>query len=410
MKKSLYIAANFGFALMIFSGCSGKTITVEKPISDLTSDKTKAYIAFSYKPPNIMGPAPEALLYEFNLKTNYQKELVDFDTHGTYLQSVTPGEHYYIIRRVMPTLALAEDIKYQFTVDAIQGKITYVDLQMLKVITEQRERLETKLKEMPCNSANISQYGFEEVKEKSNSSSVAGIKMASNTDEIAIRKYTSDLFGGMQLNCKNNKVIELTPVNSFFAMATLDSLKALPLIEPSKSNDDSKLLEMDDIKVKYNIFHEMHKDAMQKYPFEIYQYADVASQHQYTGIELEINFLSKVEKDDKDNIQAIIKDAFSSFSSPEDTKQLKLIVTVDNYVVGSRGGRYFALSSDNAIESMASIQISVDFIDSDTGKLIGKVKDTKVLGIGIFGGSSSGIVEDAVDEILKYTKSVYLKV
>lgn len=407
MKNLIYVITGFVVTLMVFSGCSSKTIIIDKPVSQLTTDKSKAYVALSYNPPNLLGPVPEAIVYEYNLKTNNQKQLITFDREGTYFVGMEPGKHYFIIRRVMPALALEEDVKYQFTINAIPGKTTYVDLQNLQVVTDQRKTLETKLKETPCNLTNMSKYDFKKIEqEKKSNSGSQWVKQPATSSENIILKYRSDLLVS-ELDCQNNKVIKLTNYPLFFSkISTIDNLKALPLIKPSKDNDSSKLMKIDDIKLKHNIYHVTHKNAIQKYPFEIFQYSDDSSLNQYTDIEFDIKYLSKIEEDDKESIESIIKDTFSSTDS---SKKLKLIFTIDNYVPGNRAGRYFALSIDNAIESMASIQISVDFVDVNTGKVVGKVKSTKVLGMGIFGGSGTGIVEDSIDDIYKYTKSIYLK-
>lgn len=411
MKTHNLLMLSFTITFLLFlSGCAGKTVIVQEPLSSLTADKAKAYIAFAYDPPKLLGPTPEALLYEFNATTFEQKLLIEFDTHGKFLQEVTPGKHFYIIRRVMPALALQEDVKYQFSINAKQGEITYVDLQMLKVMTPERKILEGKLQKMSCNSDNLTRYNFEEIQEEKDSSNpVSSFEIRSNVKENSILKYKSPLFGYVEIGCVDNKVINLSSGSSFFKVVTLKGMDELPIIKAAKELDNYKLLQKDDINDKYTIFHLLHKDAFQNYLFEIYEYSETSDEHKYGNIETVINLPKNFDSEDGLVINKTINDTFTSYISTNDNETLKIIFNVENYITGNRAKRYFALSYDNAFESMASFQLSAEFVDVATGKKIGKVKATRVLGIGIFGGSASGLVEDAVNDILTYAKSVYIK-
>ena len=401
------------FTAIFFSGCSSKVLHVEKPLSEITSDKSKAYVAFAYNL-KLFGPIPDAILYEFNPKTFEEtKALIDFDENGVFIQQVAPGKHYYIIRRVMPALSIQEDVKYQFTVDAKKGKITYVDLQMLKVFTPQRKRLEEKLQTMSCISINLQQFGFTRIEEHDKADKNSIIPRQENKSINPIKEYESSWLGGMKITCENNKVVKLSHSDSFLnrQLLTFAEMKNLQIIKPKETLTSYKPLEKEDIEKKYHVFHIVYKDALQKYPFEIYSYPKQEQINQYKCIQTGISFPAKISTEDRSDISKIINNKFSicNSSASSTTNKLKIIFHIDNYTSGSRAGRYFSMSFDNMFESMSTIQISVDFIDAVTEQTIGKIKVTKVLGGGLFGGSSSGPIEDAVNLIYDYTKAVYLK-
>ena len=407
MKK--YKSLVLFLILTILSGCSSKAIRIKETMSTVTSDKSKAYIVFAYDPPKALGPAPEVLLYEFDPKTDKQKLLMDFDVHGKFIQKVASGKHYYIIRRAMSTLALREDIKYQCTINAKQGKITYVDLYRVKIFTPQRELLEKKLQEMPCTLDNLHRYGFEKIEEEEDSSSIEGLGVSSEIDKNSIKRYRSPLLENIKISCQNEQVMNFCSSDPFCKTSTLKRINKLPIVKPAKSLDNYKLLEIDDIKSKYNIYHILHKDALQHYRFEIYDYSEKSNEHKYGNIQTVVNFPENIDLEDMSSITQIINNKYNSYSSSDSTGKLMILFNVENYVSGNRAKRYFALSEDNALESMVSFQVSAEFVDLTTGQKIGKIKITRILGIGIFGGSALGVVEDAIDDIFAYTIAVYVK-
>lgn len=377
-------------SLLFFVGCASQNVVSKEPLPTVTLDKSKAYIAFAYDPPKFFGaPTPAAILYEFDTKTYEQKTLIEFDDNAKFIQTVTPGNHYYILRRVMPALAIAEDVKYQFTVNAQQGKITYIDLQSLKVMTPERKMLEKKIQEMTCTTNNLNKYGFEKVKSD---------------------VYKSPLLGDIEISCKNDKVVKLSPSDSLIGkMGTLKSLTGLPIVRSAKSLENYKLLDKEDIKVKYQLYHVLHKDAIQKYPFEILQYPDQSNEHKYANIQLDINLPQYLNTEDKSEVSKIIKNEFKSYISSSGPEQLKIICNVKNYIPGNRMGRYSAWSIDDSFEKMSSINISVDLMDASTGKKVGKIEATGILAAGALGGSTPDMIKEVSESILNYIKAVYLK-
>lgn len=378
-------------SLLFFSGCASNNVVMKEPLSNLTLDKSKAYIAFAYRPLEVFGgPTPEAILYEFDSQTFEQKTLIKFDDKAKFIQTVTPGKHYYILRGIMPAMALAEDIKYQFTVNAQKGNITYVDLQSLKIMTSERKMLERKIQEMSCTMTNLNKYGFEKIK-----------------DDV----YKSPLLGDIEISCRNDKVVKLSPSYSIFSqrVSTLNSLTKLPIVKPAKSLDNYKLLDKEDIKVKYQVYHVLHKNAKQKYPFEILQYPNPSDEHKYSNIQLGIHLPQYLNAEDKLDVEKIIKNKFNSYLSSSGPEQLKIICNVKHYIPGNRMERYFAWSIDNMVEKMSSINISVDLIDASTGKRVGKVEVTRIVEAGALGGSTSDMIKEVSDSIVNYIRSVYLK-
>ena len=394
LKKTILIVLST-LMLIVLTGCASKTTTVNVPYSSINIDESKAYIVFAYEPFSLLGVSTPPIIYEFNPKSGQQKLVINFDKKGKFFQEVTPGEHHYIIRRVVPAMALQEDMKFHITVNVEKGEKTYVDVQGLKVFTLHRALLESKLQGMQCTLDNLNKYNFKELSHGNNH----------------IVLYESPMFNNINIVCEGDKVVNIYSgtLMSIPQALTLKSIEGFSTIRPINEFNQNNLLDIEELNSKYNLFHILHKDALQKYPFEIYHYSAPTNEHKYESIQTVVKSQSNLDSKAMIDITKKISDTFIIPNSSAKTKKLKIVFSIENYVSGNRAGRYFNLLIDNHFDSMASVQITAEYIDTETGKSIGKVKATRVLAIGILGGSSSGIVEDAINDILAYTEAVYIK-
>lgn len=91
--KSLKIAT-LSITAMIFSGCaSGLTNSVNKPLSEITSNKNKSYITFAR--PQFIGAAMSNTVIEFDPLTKETNLIGTLGAQDRIIYETSPGTHYF---------------------------------------------------------------------------------------------------------------------------------------------------------------------------------------------------------------------------------------------------------------------------------------------------------------------------
>lgn len=395
MKQILSIGIITFISIFFLTGCGPSNIQVTTPESKILMDKSKSYVRFTTRE---FIQSIDKTIVKWDRKTNDIKYLITLEDKEKYIDIVEPGEHSYIIE--------GYGYYYPIIVSLKAGEIVDIGATVSSILPKIREKLIEKLKGLECTEFALERYGFEKSKSKENS-------------------WESDLIS-INIECQNNKVSLVNDLRLFNS----NDIKNAKLVKPSKESIDGFYERPDNSKrgvfannkneadyFKKNIaktksiYVDLHKNTFQYYQkyvrmlelysVDIIKYTEDRHIKKYSNIEL-------VTTDKKDNIKDLdeeISNALDNFKL-NDGSTIRIEYKVLSYVKGSRAKRYFGPSGVNG-KAAESIYLEVEYINSKSNEVVGKINYISLLFGGFFGGG--GFLEDAAKHITEYAKINYLK-
>lgn len=393
---------------LLLAGCGGKSITVKKPQSELTADKTKAYVILA-RPYMFMGSgAPNLNIIHFDNK-NFKTDFVaSLSPNERTIYPVKQGTNYFYITTHSGMNNITDNIQM---INAKSGHTYYVFFagntqQSIPILyEEQRTDFVKSLKREKCSTTFLNRYLFEPAPddEEKEAHLVPSFKK-----DLPITNYQSAIH--VDISCQDGKVIE---VQDTYQNHSLKELQQLPLVKPTPTaisdfNQDKKDY-LSDLKTFYSVWIEKFNNvpATSSVYVDIKQIINTEEFKKYPKVQVMALKNNKI----KDGItENITKSLQSEFHSSTYGKTVMLQYRVNLLSKGDAVGRFFTsnyitmgLASKTNQKKSSVIDISV-FLKDVNNNLIGEIRISSLEDGGWYGLGAKGTPDTVIKTIAKYVK------
>ncbi len=373
------------------TGCASKSISVEKTESEITSDKSKAYIVFS-RPYNFLGGGNSIDIVQFNNR-NFEPKYVAYLSAGErVIHQVTAGKKYFFT-----DVGANENI---ILIKTKPGNIYYVNIGVTgeaiffpKLYKERRLTFTKSLEEEKCSNSFLEKYLFKLEVDKDE-------EISYTVEKNPITRYKSII--QFDIECQNGDVISL---KDKYYVHTLSELKETDLIKPNEKamKDFSRDIYQykKDIKAYYPTWNFKFKNVpMTESVFlDVKQIVEASDFRQYTDFNV---VPSKNNTLDKEVIEEFTVSLDSKFSHINKDKTVTIEYTLNKLDTGDMFGRYMTMGiAKNSYRSNVGV-IDIDIVFKDTNNnILGAIRLTQLEAGGFLGGINT-LKQDVINAISEY--------
>lgn len=393
MNKKTKLISMMVFILLVISmgGCASKSIAVNKSISQLTADKSKAYIIFIRTLPGL----PKADIMHFDNVTYKTKYVASLSNGERVVYPVNVGSNYFYIN--------SNNI---ININTKAGLVYYVIIDRTsdigffpKLYKKSRFELGEYFKTQKCSPEFLNRFLF--IKEDN------GYEDSSYELEDNHLKYLSKTH--FKIKCTDQKI---TDVEDIYFNYTLAQLNKTSLIKPTNKGfeyfkDEQEDYE-EDIKELYPIWNLKFRDSpYTNDPFlEIKKMTSLKHLHKYSNVKIKT-----ANTDYKDNNASVDfkTSLIDEFKEYKQGKELTLEYKINVLDLGNDAAKILSSSFSQSVSKSNYGVIDIDVLFKDNGKIIGKIRITQIDGIGGGGGLYS-ITTNIIDIIYQYTLGNFIKI
>lgn len=415
LKKSFWFIVLAGIAFMI-TGCGGKNIVIKKDVSELTADKSKAYVVFSR--PSILFGMDAGLvaldIIHFDNKS-FKTELVSNLPLGEQvIYPIEEGKNYFYITSNSMMDHIFDNIQM---IDAKKGSIYYISLGFSpeispigiyapKLYSEKRELFIENLKKENCNSSFLNRYLFKKQLEHEETE----ISLVPAAKVSPIIKYTSPIY--INLSCQDGKIVQ---IKDRYLNYGLEELKKPSLVTPTQDAMMSFKKDEDEHKANIKQFYQIWNERFRNIPIvpeaflDVTQTIDDDNFKKYSKVNIVALADNKVEKNIIDEITRLFQ---SKLNGSNDGRTLTLkyhvntFTEVDRWSMLKDGITLFgSIKAKRDVQSnVGTTSMDVEFIN-EQDKQIGSLSISGLRwGLGI-----DVTKEDIVNIVSEYTINNLIK-
>lgn len=386
IKLCLVIACGFGLM-----GCAGKSIAINKTESELTQDKSKAYIVFS-RPYSFLGAGNSIDIVDFNNKTFEPKYVAYLSAGEQVIYEVGEGEKYFFT-----DVGANENIQ---VINAKIGQVYYLNLGVSKstiffpkLYLKRRLEFAENLKHQKCTDSFLSKYLFEP---KNNAKDGKNIS------------YSSAL--QFNIECNNENIVDIK--DSYYGH-TLSELKEPTITMPNewalRHFELEKEQYTEDIKAYYPIWDSKLRDMpiTEDTFLDIKQIVLDSDYKQYNNVKIIASIDSNItSKNEIENFNNSLREKFNNTIGQN--KTLTIEYKINKLDAGNQAGRYLTMGiAKNQYKSnIGAIDLDVLFKNDD--RIIGSIRLTEVELGGIAGGFNT-LNADVINTLYKYTMNNFIQ-